>query len=123
MTTGKPIEVFGLKNCDTTRKAVKLLEAAGRPTVLHDLRKDGLEPESIKEWIEALGWEALLNKRSTTWRGLEEAEKADLTPEKAEALMLAHPSLIKRPLIKTQTGYVLGLSPKEQATLKELGLL
>ena len=73
--------VYGLKSCDACRKARKAL--AGREHRFHDLREDGLDAAMLDRWIGALGWEALLNRRSTTWRALDEAEKAGLDAGRA----------------------------------------
>ena len=103
------LKVYGLKNCDTTRKAVKLFEKAGRPVEFHDIREE-LPPRTLKEWIKALGWEALLNRRSTTWRQLSDAEKTDLNAAKAEALMKKYPTLIKRPVVSKDKSLELGFN-------------
>ncbi len=91
------LTVYGLKSCDACRKARKAL--AGRDQRFHDLREDGLDAALLDRWIGALGWEALLNRRSATWRALDEAEKAGLDAGRARGLMLAHPALVKRPVI------------------------
>lgn len=93
------MRVFSLKACDTCRKAVKELRAADRDFDLIDVRADGLSPDNIAMIIDAVGVEKALNRRSTTWRGLDAAEKADLTAAKAAALINAHPTLLKRPAI------------------------
>ena len=104
------IKVYGLKNCDSTRKAVKILEESGSPAEIHDLRIDGLPPKLLKKWILQIGWETLLNKRGTTWRGLPEEMKEDMDEAKAEALMSDHPALIKRPIIdRDGKGFMAGL--------------
>ncbi len=101
------LTVYGLKTCDACRKARKAL--AGREHRFHDLREDGLEEALLDGWIAALGWQALLNRRSATWRGLEEARKADLDADRARALMLAHPALVKRPVIEDGGSVRIGL--------------
>jgi arsenate reductase len=112
------ITVYGLKNCDTCRKAMKWLAAEGLEARLHDVRADGLDGATLDQWIAALGWEALLNRRGTTWRKLPEADTADVTEAKARALMLEHPALIKRPVFDTGGAYVLGFKAEQQAQLK-----
>ena len=92
--------LYGLKNCDTCRKALKAINAAGVKTTFHDVRADGVKETQIKKWADAVGWETLLNTRSTTWRGLDDADKADVDEKKAIALMATHPTLIKRPIIE-----------------------
>ncbi len=94
------MKVYGLKNCDTCKKARKALEAAGESVDFHDVRADGVTTTQIANWAKAAGWEKLLNKSSTTWRGLSDAEKDGVTEKKALALMAEHPTLIKRPVIE-----------------------
>ena len=93
------LTVYHLKTCDTCRKALKALAAAGHDVTVLDVRADGVPPKALAAIAEAAGWEALLNTRSTTWRGLSEAEKSGLDDAKALSLMAAHPTLIKRPVI------------------------
>ncbi len=92
--------LYGLKNCDTCKKAMKALDAAGENVEFHDVRADGVTKTQIGKWAKATGWEKLLNKSSTTWRGLADAEKDGVTEKKALALMAEHPTLIKRPVIE-----------------------
>lgn len=101
------LTVYGLKTCDACRKARKAL--GDREHRFHDLREDGLDGAMLDRWIEALGWEALLNRRSTTWRALDEAEKAGLDAGRARGLMLAHPTLVKRPVIDDEGTVRVGL--------------
>ncbi len=91
------LTVYGLKSCDACRKARKAL--ADREHRFHDLREDGLDGAILDRWIGALGWEALLNRRSTTWRSLDAADKEGIDAGRARSLMLAHPALVKRPVI------------------------
>lgn len=91
--------VYGIKTCSSTRKALKSLELQKAKAIYHDFRVEGVPPRTLKEWIGALGWEALLNKRSDTWRALAAEEKTNLDAARAEALMLKYPTLIKRPVI------------------------
>ncbi|MGD1877904.1 MAG: ArsC/Spx/MgsR family protein [Kiloniellaceae bacterium] len=127
------IVLYGLKNCDSCRKALKLLQDGGRPHRFHDLRADGLPADRHAHWLAAAGWEALLNRRSTTWRELPEAEKAGpdgtlegrLDAAHAAALLARHPTLIKRPVVEIPDAggddrLVIGFSPAEQAILKAL---
>ncbi len=93
------VVVYGLRNCDTCRAAMKWLTAQGIDATLHDLRADGLDAQRLSEWADELGWEALLNRRSKTWRGLPEVERTPLDGDRARALMAAHPTLVKRPVI------------------------
>jgi len=92
------LTVYHLKTCDTCRKAIKALKERHDLDLL-DVRADGVEKAIISKWIEAVGYEAVLNTRSTTWRGLEEVDKADMNSDKALELLAVHPTLIKRPVI------------------------
>jgi arsenate reductase len=107
--------LYGLKNCDTCRKAHAWLEQHGHACRLHDFRADGLEPALLEQWEQALGWEALLNRRGTTWRGLAESDRVDVDRAKALALMLAHPALIKRPILTADGKVLIGFSPDQYA--------
>ncbi len=113
------ITLYGIKNCDSVRKARNWLEASGVAFQFHDFRQDGLDPGLLQEWIKQLGWEKLLNRRSTTWRQLPEGERADLDARKAGALMLQYPTLIKRPLLITNTGCHAGFDEKSWRKLLE----
>ena len=93
------LTVYHLKTCDTCRKALKALAAAGHQVTAIDVRADGVPAAALKDIAQSAGWDALLNTRSTTWRGLNEDEKSDMNEAKALALMAAHPTLIKRPVI------------------------
>lgn len=93
------LTIYHLKTCDTCRKAIKALQGAGHELTLIDVRADGVPPKDLERFAQAVGWEKLLNTRSTTWRGLDETDKAEMTAEKAVALMSEHPTLIKRPVI------------------------
>ena len=93
------LTVYHLKTCDTCRKAIKTLQAAGHELTLIDVRVDGVPAAELARLEKAVGWEKLLNTRSTTWRGLDEADKADMNADKALALLSEHPRLIKRPVI------------------------
>ncbi|WP_018873743.1 arsenate reductase [Thioalkalivibrio sp. ALJ16] len=94
------VTLYGIANCDTVRKARRALDAAGVSVRFVDLRKDGLEPARLQRWVEVAGWEALVNRRGTTWRQLPEDERSDMNADRALALMQAHPTLIKRPVIE-----------------------
>lgn len=107
--------VYGIKNCDTVKKARAWLDRRGLVYRFHNLRGDGLPPERLQAWVAALGWETLLNRRGTTWRRLPEAERADLNAERAVRLMLAHPTLIKRPVLEHPAGVLVGFSEADYA--------
>ena len=109
--------LYGIKNCDSCRKAAAWLHAHGRAHHFHDLRADGLTPALLQEWASRLGWENLLNRKSTTWRQLPEAARQDLDEARALALMLAQPTLIKRPLLVAGDRLLAGFSTERYAEL------
>ncbi len=94
-----PLEVYGLKNCDTCRKARKELDAAKVDYEFHDVRDEGVTKAQVTRWAKKAGWETMLNKSSTTWRGLSDADRTAVTEAKAITLMAAKPTLMKRPII------------------------
>lgn len=93
------MNLYGLKTCETCRKVRKELDAAKIAYEFHDVRDDGVTKAQVSRWAKSAGWEALLNKSSTTWRGLPDAAKTGLTEAKAIALMAENPALMKRPII------------------------
>ena len=99
--------LYGIPNCDTVKRARRFLEEHGRAADFHDFRRDGLDIERLQRWSRALGWEALLNRRGTTWRRLDAAAQARAEAEDgALALMQAQPSLIRRPVMEWPDGSV-----------------
>jgi Spx/MgsR family transcriptional regulator len=111
------MKLFGLKNCDTCRKALKALQNAGRQPDFHDVRVDGVTKAYLTKWVRAAGWEALLNKKSTTWRELSDADKKGCDEKKAIALMEKHPALIKRPVIECEGKVTVGWTKDVQDML------
>lgn len=114
------IVVYGLKNCDTCRKALKWLDAKGIAHRLLDVRDDGVAADQISAWTSALGWETVLNRRSTTWRQIPESEREGLNEDRAVALMAKHPTLIKRPVIDTGRTFLVGFTKDTEAALSAL---
>lgn len=114
-----PMILYGIKNCDTVKKARTALTDAGAEYRFHDFRAEGIDTATIQGWIDELGLDRVLNKRGTTWRKLDEAAKAGLTPGTAAALMAQHPTLIKRPVIDLGGKLLIGFSKAEQAALAE----
>ncbi len=102
------LTVYHLKTCDTCRKAIKALEAQGHDLTLIDVRADGVDKSLLEELVASQGWEVVLNRRSTTWRGLPDTDKSDVTDAKAVALMMEHPTLIKRPVIVSASQTTIG---------------
>lgn len=111
------IEVYGLNNCDTCRKARKWLTAEGVEHEFHDIRKANLAEETIAGWAGKTGWETLLNRRGTTWRGLPAPDKESIDEASAIRLMTAHPALIKRPVIVTGNDVMVGFTADVQKVL------
>lgn len=105
------IVVHGIANCDTMKKARAWLDAQGVGYDFHDYKKLGITAEKLGEWSDVVGWEVLLNKAGTTFRKLPDADKADLTRDKAIALMVDQPSLIKRPVLEHTGGILVGFKP------------
>lgn len=112
------ITVYGLKTCDTCRKALKWLAAESIDHRFHDVRADGLDRTALAGWSKALGWETLLNRRGTTWRQLPETERENVDEARAISLMLTHPALIKRPVFDLGQHIVVGFGKGEQETLR-----
>lgn len=92
--------IFGIKNCDTMKKAFAWLEANGVACDFHDYKKAGIDSATLARWEKKLGWETLLNRRGTTWRKLDAATQADIDRDSALRLMQEQPSLIKRPVLE-----------------------
>lgn len=110
------MQVYALKSCDTCRKAIKALRDAGRAFEVIDVRADGLGEADIAAIVEAVGFEAALNRRSTTWRALEDPAKAGLDDVRAVQLIKAHPTLMKRPAIRDGDTVTVGWSQAQQDT-------
>ena len=108
---------YGLKNCDTCKKAQKVLTEAGLSFKVIDVRADGVPENLLADWVETIGTEALVNRRSTTWRGLSEAEKDAADGPGAASLLAEHPTLMKRPVIVANGAVHVGWSKDVQAAL------
>ena len=106
--------LYGIKNCDTIKKAKKWLEEQQIAYQFHDYRADGLDAELLRTFIDQLGWESLLNTRGTTWRKLDESVRQSINnPDSAAELMLAQPAIIKRPLLAHNHRMLLGFNPDQ----------
>lgn len=110
------IVLYGIKTCDTCKKARAWLEQNHIEHRFHDFRVDGLSEAQLQQFIDKLGWEKLLNKSSTSWRQLSPEQQADLTEAKAKNSMLATPTLIKRPVLVMDNVILLGFNPDVYAT-------
>jgi Spx/MgsR family transcriptional regulator len=111
------ITLYGIKNCDTVKKARKWLDEHTIDYAFHDLRGDGLTQEQVSEWVAELGWETLVNKRSTTWKALDESERNSMDSASAQAAIMAQPTLIKRPLLDTGHQRFTGFSASNYETI------
>jgi arsenate reductase (glutaredoxin) len=107
--------MFGIKNCDTVKKARGWLDAAGVPHAFHDYKTAGVDAARLAGWADAVGWEVLLNRAGTTFRKLPDADKAGIDRAKALTLMAAHPSLIKRPIVEHAGQLLIGFRPERYA--------
>ncbi len=103
--------IYGIKNCDTMKKAIRWLNDQGIDYQFHDYRKHGLNKKQLQNWASELGWETMLNRRGTTWRKLPEATRESINKTAAISLMLDNPALIKRPLLDTGKKITLGFNP------------
>lgn len=114
------IQVNGLKSCDTCRKALKWMEREGLAATFRDVRAEPVTLAEVKRWGKTVGWDVLVNKASTTWRGLGDEEKAGAGGARAADLLVAYPSLIKRPVFEIGDQVIVGFKSDQQATLKVL---
>ena len=105
------VTIYGIKNCDTMKKAFTWLDGRGIDYTFHDYRAVGIDETTIKGWVKVLGWEKVLNKASTTFKELPEDDKAGLDEAKAIALMVKNPTMIKRPMLVTAKTTTAGFKP------------
>jgi arsenate reductase (glutaredoxin) len=109
-----PITIYGIKNCDTMKKARAFLDKRGVAYDFHDYKAAGIERAKLEGWARKVGWDTLLNRAGMTFRKLPDADRENLTEKKAIALMLAQPSMIKRPVLELGGGKLLvGFKPAE----------
>jgi len=113
MPTAKAITIYGIKNCDTMKKARAWLDGHGVAYSFHDYKSAGIERDQLEGWARDVGWEALLNRAGTTFRKLPDKDKEALTQKKAIALMVAQPSMIKRPVLDIDGRLVVGFKADE----------
>lgn len=107
--------LYGIKNCDTVKKARAWLSAQGLAYRFHDFRADGLDAVTLQTFERAVGWEVLLNRRGTSWRALSEELRNAVDRDKAVALMLQYPTLIKRPVLSAESKVIVGFTPENYA--------
>ncbi len=109
-----PIAIYGIKNCETMKKACAWLDKHGIDYSFHDYKMAGIERERLERWCKKVGWETLLNRAGTTFRKLPDKDKVGLNAQRAVALMLAQPSMIKRPVLDLGAGKLLvGFAPEQ----------
>ncbi|WP_199902745.1 ArsC family reductase [Azospirillum sp. B4] len=106
------VTIYGIKNCDTMKKARAWLEGRGVDYTFHDYKAVGIDPARLEAWCAALGWETVLNRAGTTFRALPDADRQDLDAAKAVALMQAQPSMIKRPILDLDGVLTAGFKPE-----------
>lgn len=106
------ITIYGIKNCDTMKKARAWLDGHGVAYGFHDYKAAGIDKARLTGWVKQVGWETLLNRAGTTFRKLDDADRQDLTPAKAITLMLAQPSMIKRPVLDLGDRLLVGFKPE-----------
>lgn len=111
--------LYGLKNCDTCRKAMKWMAQQGIEAALVDVRRDGVSPDRLAAWGGTVGWDVLVNKRGTTWRALSDGEKAQGDGETAKALIIAHPAVMKRPVFEKGATVLVGFSESQKTAILE----
>ena len=109
--------LFGIKNCDTVKKARQWLDTHGIAYTFHDVRSDGLTKEQLEHWAKALGWQTLVNRRSTTWRTLSDDIKANLTESSAIEVILDNPTLMKRPVVEYKQTAFAGFKAEDYQTI------
>ena len=107
------ITLYGIRNCDTVKKARGWLDRHGVAYAFHDYKAEGADEARLRRWAGEVGWERLLNRAGTTFRKLPDAEQRDLDEAKALRLMLAQPSMIKRPVIESDGKLIVGFKPED----------
>jgi arsenate reductase (glutaredoxin) len=111
----RAVTIYGIKNCDTMKKARAWLDAHKVAYEFHDYKAAGIDRAALEGWAAKVGWETLLNRAGTTFRALPDADKADLSEKKAIALMQAQPSMIKRPVLDQGGKLLVGFKPEQYA--------
>ncbi len=111
MAKSKQITIYGIKSCDTMKKARTWLDEHGIAYAFHDYKAEGIDKASLERWAEQVGWETLLNRAGTTFRKLPKAARENLSERKAIALMLEQPSMIKRPVLDVGGKLIVGFKP------------
>lgn len=107
------VTIYGIKNCDTMKRARDWLDKAGVQYAFHDYKTAGIDKAHLDKWSKAVGWETLLNRAGTTFRKLPDADKDGLTAARAMKLMMEQPSMIKRPVLETGKALLVGFKPDD----------
>lgn len=116
------LTIFGIKNCDTMKKAFTWLDAQGFEYEFIDYKKTGVVAEHIHNWNKQVGWETLLNRKGLTWKKLSETDRSNVDEAKAIALMKTHPTLIKRPVLVNGKNVIVGFSPESYQVFTQRSL-
>jgi len=111
------IKIYGIPNCDTMKKAMKWLDTHKLKYEFHDYKKWGVPESDLEQWVKNAGWEVILNKRSTTWKGLSDRMKKSLNEYSSIRIMLDNPSSIKRPVLVKNKKLIIGFKEDEYKTL------
>ena len=117
MAKSKTVTIFGIKNCDTMKKARGWLGEHGITYAFHDYKAEGIDSGMLRQWARQVGWQTLLNRAGTTFRKLPEADKVNLAEKKAIALMRDQPSMIKRPVLDIGGKLIVGFDPATYAAV------
>lgn len=114
------LKIYGIKNCDSMKKAFTALDQAGLSYTFHDYKKQGIDAETLATWLKDIDGDVLLNRRGTTWRKLSPEQQQYAVQNKQQLIetLMASPSLIKRPVLDTGTTYLVGFNPEEYQNLK-----
>ena len=116
------MKVYGIPNCNTVKKAISWLNENDQPIEFYDFKKIGLTKKKLADWTKEVGWEKLVNKKGTTWRTLPAEQQQTITNETAAInLMIEKPSVIKRPVIETEKGLLVGFNETEYQDIFKIG--
>lgn len=111
------VKLYGIPNCDTMKKARRWLDEHGIAYQFHDYKKVGVDEKLLRQWVDRVGWEALLNRRGMMWRRLDDSVKAEINEENAIRIMLETPSIIKRPVLETDKTLNVGFTEEAYSKL------
>ncbi|MEW7997800.1 MAG: ArsC family reductase [Candidatus Thiodiazotropha endolucinida] len=111
------VKLYGIPNCDTMKKARRWLDEHGIAYQFHDYKKVGVDEKLLRQWVDSVGWEALLNRRGMMWRKLDDSVKAEINEENAIRIMLETPSIIKRPVLETDKTLNVGFTEEAYSKL------